>query len=62
MRAGTRCRGHRGVLALDGRSHREDVERIGAGRMHLADQNGAHELVVALAEERAVGVERDIAG
>ena len=50
----------RGLLAFDQRAHGEHVERIGAGRMHLADQNGAHQFMVGLAEKCAMGIERDI--
>src|ERR1700735_4307518 len=52
----------RRLLALHCGLHWEYVERIGARRMDFADQNRAHQLVVAVAEEDAVGIERDIGG
>src|SRR3984957_17863628 len=54
-----RCRA-RGLLAFDQRAHGEHVERIAARRMHLADQNRAHQFMVGLAEKCAMAIEREI--
>ncbi len=47
-------------LAVDGRVDSEDVERIVARWMHLADQNRTHQLVIASAEKRAIAVQAHI--
>ena len=46
-------------FALDGSARREDIERITARRVYLADEDRAHELVIVLAEKRAIRSKRD---
>jgi hypothetical protein len=50
----------RGLLAVDHPMDGEHVERIGAGRIQLADQNRAHQFVVGFPEKCAIGIKRDI--
>src|ERR1700677_227639 len=47
-------------IALNGCVDSEHVERIVARRMHLADQNRAHQLVITSAEKGAIAVQSDI--
>jgi len=54
-----RLDGRRSLIDFDNRTRTEDIERITARRVHVTDENRAHELVVAIAEKRALGFERD---
>ena len=54
--------GTRSLLAFDQCAHGEHIERVSARRMHFADENRSHELVVSRGEKCAIGIERDIRG
>ena len=52
----------RGLIARHRGAHSEHIERIGARRMHFADEYRAHQFMVAFAKECAIGIKRDVAG
>jgi hypothetical protein len=43
------------LIGFDDCARSEDVERIAARWVHLADQNWTHKLVIAIAEKHAIG-------
>jgi hypothetical protein len=53
--AGARFDWLRSLTGFDDCVRSENVERIAARRVDLADQNWTHELVIAIAEKHAIG-------